>query len=297
MRGWSVRVAVLVALLVVVGSGFIGTAAATTTAPVCSEIGYTQNASGYYEVTNISQLQCIEDLIYDLYINPDDPIYYAALFGQTENSLITDVGLENVDIAGGFAASGIADVNGDGATIRRSYVTGEVAANGYDYSDAGGLVRSNSEGATIKESYADVDVESRRSTGGLVASNFGLVIDSYTLGDVTHTDGSGSAGGLIGSSFGPNQGNGIVRRSYTTGDVSGGTDDVGGLVGDNEGSVENSYWDVGTTTQTASVQNDGGTLSGVVVGFGEVSDTEPASEMQRFGPPVTMDALSFDNPR
>jgi len=61
MRGWSVRVAVLVALLVVVGSGFIGTAAATTTAPVCSEIGYTQNASGYYEVTNISQLQCIED--------------------------------------------------------------------------------------------------------------------------------------------------------------------------------------------------------------------------------------------
>ncbi|MFD1643842.1 PGF-pre-PGF domain-containing protein [Halohasta litorea] len=60
--------------------------------------------------------------------------------------------------------------------------------------------------------------------------------------------------------------------------------------------MENSYWDVGTTTQTASVQNDGGTVSGVV-GFGEVSDTEPASEMQRFGPPVTMDALSFDNPQ
>ncbi|MDZ7731445.1 MAG: hypothetical protein U5K37_11825 [Natrialbaceae archaeon] len=48
-------------MVALVGAVLVGTAAATDSAPVCGGIGYETNSSGFYEVTNVSQLQCIGD--------------------------------------------------------------------------------------------------------------------------------------------------------------------------------------------------------------------------------------------
>jgi len=56
-----ISVLVVAVVLVLVGVGLVGTAVATDEAPECGEVGYETNSSGFYEVTNVSQLQCIGD--------------------------------------------------------------------------------------------------------------------------------------------------------------------------------------------------------------------------------------------
>ena len=100
--------------------------------------------------------------------------------------------------------------------------TDEVALFGYV--DTGGEVRN--------VSVVDSDVSGRGWVGGLVGSNNGTVLNSYSIGDVS---GKAMVGGLVGWN------DGTVKKSYATGVVSG-MRWVGGLVGSNEGgTVDNSY--------------------------------------------------------
>ncbi|MFP8890308.1 GLUG motif-containing protein [Natrialbaceae archaeon A-CW2] len=149
----------------------------------------------------------------------------------------------------------------------------------------GGLVGFLGAGATVSESYVSGTVDGNRFVGGLVGYNYrGTVSESYAISAV---EGNENVGGLVGENF-----EGTVSESYATGTVDG-TDYVGGLVGFNDGDVENAYWDSGTTNQDEAI-GDGG--AGGTTGFGDTSDTDPAPEMQRFAPLVTMDALSFESP-
>jgi len=63
--------------------------------------------------------------------------------------------------------------------------------------------------------------------GGLVASNYGTILDCHASGNV---EGETSTGGLIGANSGVNDADGIVRNSYSTGQVRG-YEYVGGLIG------------------------------------------------------------------
>ena len=49
----------VLSVALVVGLAAGGGTVAAQSAPDCSTVGFTQNASGYYEVTNVSQLQCV----------------------------------------------------------------------------------------------------------------------------------------------------------------------------------------------------------------------------------------------
>ena len=153
------------------------------------------------------------------------------LFGAASSaSVIRNVGLLSVDVAGGGytgALAGLAE-----GTVESVYVTGTVAGAG----DVGGLVGGLAAGGSIARSYAAAAVTGTGDdVGGLAGSTAGggSVKASYATGAVT---GVNNVGGLIGN-------NGVtVTAAYSTG--SGGR-----LVGANTGTITHSYWDLATSGQ------------------------------------------------
>ena len=83
--------------------------------------------------------------------------------------------------------------------------------------------------------------------GGLVGHNGGTIINSYTTGSIR---GSNGVGGLVGGSDSTSR----IIGSYSTANVTGSDDDVGGLVGGNEGAIIASY---ATGSVTGTGEADG----------------------------------------
>ena len=164
-----------------------------------------------------------EKTIQGLSINrtTDNPV---GLFGATDGALIERVGLVDVDIVGN--ASG-------GSTIFVGGLVGNMSGDVTNTSISGSVTGSD-------------------TVGGLVGNLNGTVTDSYATSSV---DGGSRVGGLVG--FNANDGD--IRTSYAVGTVDddGTATTAGGLVGDNRGSVENSYWDTESTNQTTSVAGTG----------------------------------------
>ena len=204
--------------------------------------------------------------------------------------VVENVGVENADITGMKPVGGLVGYN-SGGTLDASYVTGNVTATNFNgASVVGGLVGRNA--GTVTNSYATANVTgSGDYVGGLVGLNVdsldeGTVTNSYATANVT---GSSYVGGLVGYNAGTKT---AVNDSYATGSVDGSGENVGGLVGQNEGTVDNGYWDVGTTTQSSAIGSDSGTTSGLT-GFGSVGDATPAPEMVGINATVRMTALDF----
>jgi len=207
----------------------------------------------------------------DLFINRPDE-YAVGLFGVVdEGGVIKDVGVVNVAVTGGSGVGGLVGGNLYGSTVNNAYVTGSVmgvmgvgglvGGNGYggivsnSYSTAsvtgdegvGGLAGFNAYDAVVNSAFASGIVTGDWAVGGLVGVNEeGNVRDSYSRG---HVSGIGNVGGLAGWN------SGTVNRSYSSGTVIGEVD-VGGLIGQtHQGTVDSSFWDVGTSGMEAS---DGG---------------------------------------
>src|SRR3989339_1524368 len=128
----------------------------------------------------------------------------------------------------------------------------------YSYTETypyiGGLVGYSFTTASILNSFSDISVNNPSSiigiSGGLVGTNDGRIQFCYATGDVTSNAGD-RAGGLLGW----NQGNGKVLNDYAQGNVFGPL--VGGLLGSNSGSVQNTY-----ATGKVTAINTGGGLVG-----------------------------------
>jgi hypothetical protein len=157
------------------------------------------------------------------------------LVGQSDGGIVAD-SHSSASVNGQSGIGGLVGYNakhifgGTGATITRSYATGNVtgAAN-----NIGGLVGGNDFEAAISYSYATGAVIGGTEVGGLVGNN--------------HTF---SATGST------------IANSYSSGSVSG-TTNVGGLVGINDTScsVASSYWDTGTSGQGAGFGTNNGTFT------------------------------------
>ncbi|RLM53520.1 hypothetical protein DVK02_13685 [Halobellus sp. Atlit-31R] len=226
-KGWCVRelrwvTQILTVVVVAVSLGLVGTAAATDTAPTCSEVDYSTNSSGWYEVTNVSQLQCIEDN------------------GLGEKYLLTN----------NISASGTQSWNNDKgfAPIGKqgSPFTGTVDGNGYTVSnlhidrsgsDLVGLFGTVSGGTIIDLGIEDVDISGRDAVGGLVGqSKKDAIISGSSVTGVV--DGNTITGGLAGQHK-----DGTITLSFTDTDVTGRSNvigEVGGLAGQNWGTVTKS---------------------------------------------------------
>jgi len=120
-----------------------------------------------------------------------------------------------------------------GSTVIDSYSTATI--NGSQ--NVGGLVGFNNK--EIRTSYATGNVNGDRVSGGLVGYNnsSGLIHNSYATGNVTVT--SQNVGGLVGLNYG------TITKTYATGGVNTGSDMynyAGGLIGiDNSSGVSNSF--------------------------------------------------------
>ena len=124
-----------------------------------------------------------------------------------------------------------------------SYAAGDVSG-GRD--NAGGLAGHNDSGS-IRGSYATGDVDGRFHIGGLVGDNDGSISRSHATGDV---GGRFYVGGLVGTN------RRIISESYATGDVDGLLDSIGGLVGQNTRTVDNTS--VGRITNCYATGNVSG---------------------------------------
>lgn len=170
-------------------------------------------------------------------------------------------------------------VGGSGGLIAYSSAQGTVSGN----QAIGGLI-GDMRGA-VYFSHADTQVAGSRGMGGLVGLNtFGLILSSYAEGTIIGGD---DVGGLVGmntdgkvrNSYASvaveGEGNNVgglvgfnslsdVRNSFASGSVTG-RDNVGGLVGRNNGSVKRSY-----ASGVVSSEGSSGGVSGITV-EGEVS--------------------------
>jgi len=142
--------------------------------------------------------------------------------GTVQNSYATG------SVNASYNVGGLLGDNNYGGTVQNSYATGSVNGSWY----VGGLVGAN--GGTVQNCYATGSVNgSNSSVGGLLGINVGTVDNSYATGSVTASD--SYVGGLVGH----NSSNGTMQNSYATGSVTGNRM-VGGLVGRNGGTMQNS---------------------------------------------------------
>jgi hypothetical protein len=141
-------------------------------------------------------------------------------------------------------AGGLVGTNGSGGTISASHaigVVGDVGTTG----EMGGLVGLNNGSIKFSNALGRVDCGSGSSCGGLVGDNAGSIDNSYATGGIHGT--ALNAGGLVGL----NGQGGSISVTYATGGVAGqaGTGNVGGLVGNNGGTIANGYWNSSLSAQ------------------------------------------------
>jgi hypothetical protein len=175
------------------------------------------------------------------------------LVGTHSGKIINSYATGNIfDDRGGSITGGLVG-NNFGGLIEQSYATGNIETT--IGSQVGGLVGRNTNQGAIVKSFATGKVYGSHTTGGLVGHNTGGYIqESYTMnGEVTGTIDGIAIGGLVGT----NGSGSTIEDSYAMAKVtSHKVDRVGGLVGDNDGIVTQSYWNIDTTGQDTSSGSD-----------------------------------------
>jgi hypothetical protein len=215
-----------------------------------------------YEVSNVHQLQCIENQDLDAnYVQVSDinasgtsswnggkgfdPIggessgaFSGKFDGQGYN--ITNLTIDRPNNSGGLFGL----VGSSGIVTNVGLVDADIKGSHYVSS----LVAFNR--GTVSESYMTGVVDgTHHYVGGLVGWNVGTVTESYATGAV---EGDEQVGGLVGWNFG------TVTKSYATGAVDG-SHEAGGLVGQNQNSTINSSGagTINSSYATGAVNGDG----------------------------------------
>jgi len=216
-------VSVFVVLLLAGVISFVG-----TDTLFCLSVTYEGNGTNAnpYKVSNVEQLQCIEEDLHASYM------------------LVSDINAsETSEWNGGKGFEPIGEWVGDDSTsaLYSSYnsFTGTLNGRGHnitnltiDRGDNAGLFSIVGGGVVTNVSVVDADITGSRYVGGLVGLNDGRINESYATGKIK---GNEFVGGLVGENYG-----GKIENSYATVSVDG-DEYVGGIVGWNQGTVEESY--------------------------------------------------------
>ena len=163
------------------------------------------------------------------------------------------------NVSGHCDVGGVAGENyGSSAKVEYSYNTGSVSGT---FVIVGGIAGGNF-GGTVTDSYNTGTVSGHCDVGGVVGRNAGtgtVVKYSYNTGSVK---GTGTSSSCVGGVVGDN--NGTVSNSYNTGSVSG-SSCIGGVAGDNGhgGTVSNSY-NIGSVSGSSCVGGVAGDNNGTV---------------------------------
>ncbi len=149
---------------------------------------------------------------------------FGMAFSQEESS-ISNLILENLEITGKLHVGGLVGYLESGAKIINCTTAGTVKGENFHI---GGLVGWSSKGSQIikSASYCSVLGENK-NIGGLVGSSHGEILNSDYVGNVSGKD---NVGGLVGYNLG------FITNSHSSGNVRG-QNRIGGLVGSQSQSV------------------------------------------------------------
>ncbi len=163
--------------------------------------------------------------IENLTIDATDEVFVGMFSGIDEAGIVTDLTLEEIDVAGNQPVGGLAG-RSDG-TLTNCRMTGNVEGTGLY---VGGLVGFVPSGSISESEFSGSVIGGNQYTGGLVGRLNASIDDSMATGTV---DGEGMmVGGLVGEM----RFNGEIANSHSTSDVTGSGWYVGGLVGHTESS-------------------------------------------------------------
>lgn len=182
--------------------------------------------------------------IVGLYVS-DTNADYVGVFGHLGDAFIEGLGVSNSYLKGWSQVGGIA---GEAwGTISNCYNRGFVVGRYY----VGGIV-GLSRGVNIINCFNHGTITGDGNIadiGGIVGVNNGQVINCYNAGDVHCTGSIAVIGGITAGNNGP------VMNCYNVGPISGGHI-RGGVVGEDDSTVTNCYWLLGTAPTGV---NGGGT--------------------------------------
>jgi len=214
--------------------------------------------------------------ISNLAVNGECDLGLFAILGS--GAAVRDLGVVDVNVVGsGARVGGLAGyIEDDAVTLTHCYTTGRVSSTD---GSVGGLVGQSGEhhsaGGSVTQCYSTCAVSGTGdSVGGLVGFSMGDVTQCHSTGAVGGKD---YVGGLLGYgsatncySTGPVSGKdcaggllgyGGATNCYSSGPVVGSGKRVGGLVGENDGSVTACFWDTQTSGQTTSAGGTGRTTA------------------------------------
>jgi hypothetical protein len=195
---------------------------------------------------------------------------YQGLFGNVLDATLRNITLTNITVNGNGRVGGLAGTISN-SLVDNIRVSGTITSLSVYSGGVFGLIS----GGLVHRVYADVNVEGGNNTGGIAGyiTNSAELRHCYTIGSVSgNNDVGGIAGELMqGMQFitdsyshasvsGGNRVGGLVGhlwagtvyRSFSTGQVAGTGNNLGGLIGQGNGFIYNSYWDVETSGQQTS---------------------------------------------
>ncbi len=208
--------------------------------------------------------------------------YHVGLFYVGEEGVLEDITIKDASIKATGTAGILAGVNC--GEIRNCHVEGNVSVT-HNQQGAGGLVGENSN--LISHCSAKGYVNGKTEIGGLVGKN----TVKETIGRINHcfaeveVQATNCGGGLVGfneSGFynSSEEKKAMIEQSYTKGTVNGEWS-LGGLVGNNNGTIDNCYSTVTVNGIDAGdiyggfVGNNGGTITNSY-SIGSVADSTEA---------------------
>ncbi len=178
--------------------------------------------------------------------------FVAGLFsGLRVNGSVTNLHLREVDFRGWGLVGGIAGAQYDSTSITNCSVSGKVSG---EY-NVGNLIGQQFEGL-IENCWTEGEVESfglNTRTGGLVGFASAMIRRSYSTCDVSGGD---WVGGLVGRA---DSGSSVVE-CFATGEVTGTSSIVGGLAGAQEGIISRCY----ATGNATGLEGSFGSVAGLV---------------------------------
>ena len=163
-----------------------------------------------------------------------------------------------IDITGDCYVGGI---SGHAKNISRSFNIGAISGN----SNIGGLVGKNT--GSLQNSFNSGYIKCEVGYGGgITGINSGLIDKCYNSGDVESSEVSGNyTGSIKGGIVGQNIDNGNIRYCYNIANIKGsGSAVLGGLIGENQKDLSNSYFNIEIAIGLSAVGNNTGNIATTV---------------------------------
>ena len=150
---------------------------------------------------------------------------------------VKNLKLDDVNITAGSNVGAIAGENS--GTIENCSVSGSVTSSNMSSDCVGGIVGQNN--GTITGCHSSATVEGIAYVGGIAGKSNASITACSSTGDVTATKNSTNYS-YVGGVVGQNTNGAILTACYATGNVKGGGEYVGGVVGGNSSTVTACYW-------------------------------------------------------